>query len=53
MYLRLDAQREILAHGYGGFEVLLAFLTHKLSPKMRWPEGRKKTKTNTLALYNT
>lgn len=39
MCLRLDAQGEILAHGYGGFEVLLALLAHKLSPKMRWPEN--------------
>lgn len=45
MYLRLDAQRKILAHGYRGFEVLLALLAHKLSPKMRWPEcGEKVTK---------
>lgn len=42
MYLRLDAQREILAHGYSSFEVLLAFLTHQFSPEMRWPEGGKR-----------
>lgn len=42
MYLRLDAQRKILAHGYRGFEVLLALLAHKFSPKMRWPGGGEK-----------
>lgn len=42
MYLRLNAQRKILAHGYSGFEVLLALLAHKLSPKMRWPGGGEK-----------
>lgn len=42
VYLRLDAQRKILAHRYRGFEVLLALLAHKLSPKMRWPGGGEK-----------
>lgn len=42
MCLRLDAEGEILAHGYGGFEVLLALLAHELSPKMRWPENRNR-----------
>lgn len=42
VYLRLDAQRKILAHGYRGFEVLLALLAHKLSPKMRWPGSGEK-----------
>ncbi len=46
MYLRLDAQREILAHGYSSFEVLLAFLTNKISSKMWWPEdGKRVTRT--------
>lgn len=43
VYLRLDAQGEILAHGYRGFEVLLALLAHELSPKMRWPGGGGKS----------
>lgn len=44
MCLRLDAEGEILAHGDGGFEVLLALLAHELSPKMRWP-GNVQTET--------
>ena len=36
-YLRLDAQWEILAHGYGRFEVLLAFLAHEFPPQVRGP----------------
>lgn len=39
VYSRLDAQREILAHGHRGFEALLALLAHQLSPQMRWPGG--------------
>lgn len=51
MYLRLDAQRKILAHGYRCFEVLLALLTHELSPKMRWPGGgAKDTKMQRLVI---
>ena len=36
-YLRLDAQWEILAHGYGRFEVLLALLAHEFPPQVRGP----------------
>lgn len=35
---RFDSQREVLTHGYGGFEVFLALLTDQFSSQMRSSE---------------
>lgn len=38
---RFNAQREVLTHGYRGFEVFLALFTDQLSSEMRSSEGRQ------------